>query len=1105
MKKAFLILTIIFLYCQCAFAQTGGVNFQGVARNSSGTVLANQKINLKFSILKTSELGTVEYTETKEATTNAQGVFSVVVGEVNATSFADIDWRLFPKFLKVEMDPAGGSSFVVMGTTRLQNVPYAYYANGVNASNIDGTVSIGKGGTGAADAATARANLGLVIGTNVQAPLTAGTDYLTPTGNAASASKLTTAKKINGVDFDGSADITIPTAADARTLSGTVSVDKGGTGATTAAAARANLGLVIGTNVQAPLTAGTDYLTPSGNAASASKLVTAKKINGVNFDGSSDIIVAADASTLSGTVSVSKGGTGLSVVGNSGQVLTSTGSGTLTWTSISGVPYTGATGPVDLGDYDLVVNNITIGAGGGNILGNTALGFAALNSNATGNRNTAVGESSLNHNLDGNSNTSVGVASLYNNNSGEFNVAVGDGALYNNVSGYGNTAIGVGSVYGNSTGNENTAVGFNSLTNPWIVSISGSKNTGVGTNSLNNVGSGSNNTAIGYSADIANEAFSNSTAIGNGAIANASNTVQLGNTSVIKVQTNGALTAGTVTYPNTHGTSGQVLSTTGSGTLTWTNIASILTVEASTLSGTLSVAKGGTGTPSLSGIVVGNGTNAMSGLNGIVSGETLTWNSNSSNWQLTGNSNLAIGNGAGMFGQGINAVAIGTNAGAAMQNVKSIAIGNNAGNFSQSSSSIAIGDNAAASYQGINAIAIGSNAGKNSQHRSSISIGENAGNLGQGIAAISIGPTSGMNSQSINAISIGNSAGTDSQGESSIAIGAGTAMNRQGLNAVAIGTGAGQNEQGVNSIAIGNSAGQDSQSTNSIIFNASGSVLNSPNPGLYVKPVRSNNISGGGLLQYNTSTSEIYKSNTLANVTITDKVIIGSLSETTTSAVLEANSTTKGFLPPRMTNTERNAIPSPNEGLMIWNITESELNVYNGSLWINMAGITNQSLAVGMKYQGGKIAYIFQSGDPGYDSQIQHGIIAAISDQSTGIKWGEYIDVNTTVDLIGSGLNNTNDIISSNGKNSNYAARIARTYKGGGYNDWFLPNLAELKKLYANRTLIGGFSGEKYWSSLEDWMNTGFLAYYQDFSYSSIYVSSVYKNQTYRVRAIRSF
>ena len=46
------------------------------------------------------------------------------------------------------------------------------------------------------------------------------------------------------------------------------------------------------------------------------------------------------------------------------------------------------------------------------------------------------------------------------------------------------------------------------------------------------------------------------------------------------------------------------------------------------------------------------------------------------------------------------------------------------------------------------------------------------------------------------------------------------------------------------------------------------------------------------------------------------------------SAQLDVSSTTKGFLPPRMTTTERNAISSPAAGLMIYNTTTAKLNVF---------------------------------------------------------------------------------------------------------------------------------------------------------------------------------
>lgn len=51
------------------------------------------------------------------------------------------------------------------------------------------------------------------------------------------------------------------------------------------------------------------------------------------------------------------------------------------------------------------------------------------------------------------------------------------------------------------------------------------------------------------------------------------------------------------------------------------------------------------------------------------------------------------------------------------------------------------------------------------------------------------------------------------------------------------------------------------------------------------------------------------------------------------AAKVQIDSTTQGFLPPRMTTTQRNAISSPPAGLMIYNSTTNKLNFYNGTAW----------------------------------------------------------------------------------------------------------------------------------------------------------------------------
>lgn len=73
--------------------------------------------------------------------------------------------------------------------------------------------------------------------------------------------------------------------------------------------------------------------------------------------------------------------------------------------------------------------------------------------------------------------------------------------------------------------------------------------------------------------------------------------------------------------------------------------------------------------------------------------------------------------------------------------------------------------------------------------------------------------------------------------------------------------------------------------------------------------------------------------------TLTVNTGIGVNATLDASAILQADSTTKGFLPPRMTTTQRDAISSPAEGLMIYNTTTNTLNYYNGTAWESVSPI----------------------------------------------------------------------------------------------------------------------------------------------------------------------
>ena len=126
-------------------------------------------------------------------------------------------------------------------------------------------------------------------------------------------------------------------------------------------------------------------------------------------------------------------------------------------------------------------------------------------------------------------------------------------------------------------------------------------------------------------------------------------------------------------------------------------------------------------------------------------------------------------------------------------------------------------------------------------------------------------------------------------------------------------------------------------------------------------------------------------------------------------------------------------------------------------------------LKVGDAYGGGKVAYVVANGDPRWDPNVQHGLIAATVDQSgTDAHW-TLVRTDTTTGATGIGLftgaHNTDLIIAAQGTDDLYAARIARLYAGGGFTDWYLPSKDELNKLYLAKDKIGGFQNATYWSS----------------------------------------
>lgn len=126
-----LMLIILALCANLAYSQAPqGISYQTVIRDGSGQPLANRNIGIKITLENASEVA--YYTETHSKTSTGEGVVTLTIGggtQVGVNTFSSIPWQNGDVYVKLEIDPSGGSTYTSMGThTKLQSVPYALYA-----------------------------------------------------------------------------------------------------------------------------------------------------------------------------------------------------------------------------------------------------------------------------------------------------------------------------------------------------------------------------------------------------------------------------------------------------------------------------------------------------------------------------------------------------------------------------------------------------------------------------------------------------------------------------------------------------------------------------------------------------------------------------------------------------------------------------------------------------------------------------------------------------------------------------------------------------------------------------------------------------------------
>lgn len=496
MKKIKLLVASLLLAVAFTNAQTPeAFNYQAVARSSAGTIINNQNISIQISVLNN---GSAVYTETHAITTNQYGLFTLGIGQGNATlgNFSSIDWTTGNYSVQVEMDENGGSNYTLMGASPLLTVPYAMHAKTAdntfsgNYNDLTNTPAIPTNTsdltndsgfiTNPDDADASATN-------ELQNLSLSGTSLSISNGNSINLGSIDTDTHLTEAEVDAMVGnngyLTSFTEVDGSTTNELQDLSlSGNTLSLSSDATPVNLsGYLDNTDNQTISLSGTNLSISNGNTINLSSIQDGYEANTdnqtISLSGTNLSITNGNTLDLSSVIPTyfdiirdADNNTKVEVerIANNDEIMFTTGGKQMMMLNGRSLSFPAHSGSIFLGtntglNDNLNSNhkNIYIGdnAGKMNVTSqfNLAVGDAAL-MNSTGGSNVALGTYSLYANSTGNLNTAIGVYSMIDNTTGSNNVALGSSSMYSNTTGGDNVVLG-NSAYYNNNGSYNTIIG----------------------------------------------------------------------------------------------------------------------------------------------------------------------------------------------------------------------------------------------------------------------------------------------------------------------------------------------------------------------------------------------------------------------------------------------------------------------------------------------------------------------------------------------------------------------------------------------------------------------------------------------------------------------